>query len=388
MDSFDVAVIGGGLIGGSIAFELSAAGQRVVVFDRGQPGQEASWAAAGMLSPAADEPAAAPLVPLAKESLSLYPDFISAVESASRRKTGFAREGTIEIFASDEGEAARDKAVAEHRALGLPSEAMPLAEARRMEPGLAESAGAAMWLPYEATVEPRLLTEAVIEAARNRGATIRAETAVESLLCGEGRCTGVRAGGEAIRAECTVLAAGCFSGKIGADACADVALPPRVHPVRGQMIALRTHGVGLQRVLRSARGYLVPRHDGRIVAGSTLENAGFEKRVTAGGLRKILDAAEEIFPAIRDAEILDTWAGLRPATPDSLPLLGPSGLGGLLIATGHYRNGILLAPVTAKLIGEWIARGATRFDAAAFSPARFVRTKSGAEPRAPLTRAG
>lgn len=371
MNFCDVAVIGGGLIGGSIAFELSSKGRRVVLFDRQQPGQEASWAAAGMLSPAPDEPAARPLVPLGKESLRLYPEFIAAVERASGQKTGFTREGAIEIFTSADGETARDKVLAEHRAAGLASEGITIEEARRMDPGLGPSAVAAMWLPYEATVEPRSLVQAVIEAAKNQGVEVRAGIRVDALALENGRCEGVQAGGEKIGAKWVVLAAGSFSGHI-ADGAGEQRGPGlAVRPVRGQMIALRSDRAAARHVLRSARGYLVPRTGGRIVAGSTLENAGFEKAVTPAGMRKILDAAEEILPAIRDAEILETWSGLRPATPDSLPLLGPFGPDGLLVATGHYRNGILLAPVTAKLIAEWIETGATHLDTRIFSPARF-----------------
>ena len=142
-------------------------------------------------------------------------------------------------------------------------------------------------------------------------------------------------------------------------------------PVRGQMMALRADAVRLRRVLRSGKGYLVPRRDGRVVAGSTSEEVGFENRVTPAGLRQVLNAAVELCPGLAGAEVLETWSGLRPGTPDDLPILGPTDMSGLLIATGHYRNGILLAPVTAKLIREWIVDGRTTFNAEAFSPMRF-----------------
>lgn len=384
MKSFDVAVIGGGLIGGSIAFDLSSRGHRVILFDRQQPGREASWAAAGMLSPGPDEPAALPLVPLAKQSLALYPAFISAVEAASGHQTGFAQDGTIEVFVlsgggADDPEAERDRVLAEHQALGLASEPVSIEQARQMEPALGPSAQAAMWLPYEATVEPRLLTQAVLEAAGSQGVEIRVQSPAACVLCEKESCVGVLAGNEKIQANWVVLAAGCFSenvllGSGLAEAPRQLRLP--VHPVRGQMIALRPRDAKVRRVLRSRRGYLVPRSDGRIVAGSTLENAGFEKHVTPAGLRKILDAAEEMLPTLKDAEIVETWSGLRPATPDSLPLLGPCGVRGLLIATGHYRNGILLAPATAKLIAEWIEKGSTSLDTSRFSPDRFSESKS------------
>jgi glycine oxidase len=145
------------------------------------------------------------------------------------------------------------------------------------------------------------------------------------------------------------------------------------------MIALQPVGQSLRHVVRSKRGYLVPRRDGRIVAGSTLEDAGFNKHVTPAGIRQILDAALELLPGLGDAAILESWAGLRPGTPDNLPILGPTDIEGLIIATGHYRNGILLAPATAKLIREWIIEGQAGFDAAAFSPLRFIDRRMSAQ---------
>jgi glycine oxidase len=198
--------------------------------------------------------------------------------------------------------------------------------------------------------------------------------AVTRFLFEGSRCTGLAAGSDTFSACHVVFAAGCFAGQIAADAELLQKYAP-THPVRGQMIALRPHGALPRRVLRSHRGYLVPRRDGRIVAGSTSENAGFEKRVTPAGMRRIFDAALELCPTLADAEVVETWSGLRPGTPDDLPILGPTDIDGLLIAGGHYRNGILLAPVTAKLVREWIVKGRTEFDAAAFSPLRFIGKK-------------
>jgi glycine oxidase len=147
------------------------------------------------------------------------------------------------------------------------------------------------------------------------------------------------------------------------------------------MVALRPKGINLRHVLRSERGYIVPRRDGRVVAGSTLEDAGFDKHVTPAGLQQILSATIELAPALGDAEVLETWAGLRPGTPDDLPILGPTGIEGLLVATGHYRNGILLAPITAKLLREWITSGKTSFETEIFSPLRFAREKTRAGAR-------
>jgi glycine oxidase len=372
--SFDVVIVGGGVIGASIAFELAAEKLRVVVLDRQQPGREASWAAAGMLSPAPDSPRDLPLVPLGRESLKLYPEFVAAIEETSGESAGYAREGTLEIFSEPSGEAVRDRRVAECRRLELAAEAVALDTALQWEPAIGPAARAAAWLPDEGRVEPRSLMNAVVVAAQRRGAEFCADCGVTGLIREHDRCRGVIAGGDEISAGNVIVAAGCFSREIAPENEWFARYAP-TRPVRGQMMALRPDGVGLQRVLRSEKGYLVPRRDGRIVAGSTSEEVGFERRVTPAGMRKIFDAAIELFPGLASAEVLETWSGLRPGTPDDLPLLGPTDIDGLLVATGHYRNGILLAPVTAKLMREWITGSGGTFDAAAYSPTRFAHPK-------------
>lgn len=370
-----MAIVGGGVIGVAIAFELAAEDLRVVVLDWQQPGQEASWAAAGMLSPAPDSPRDIPLAPLGRESLKLYPRFIAAIEEESGKSASYAQDGAVEILLAPHGDIDRDQKGAEYRLLGLAAEGVSLSAAREREKSFTPDARAALWLPEEATVEPRLLMNALLAAAQNRGVTIRSDTRVTNLVCEQNRCAGVIAGGERIEAAQVVVAAGCFSGNV-ANGAAHVARLLPTRPVRGQMVALRHEGFRLSRVLRSERGYLVPRRDGRVIAGSTKEEAGFEKRVTAEGIRKVLNAAIELCPALAAAEIVETWSGLRPGTPDDLPILGPTDIDGLLIATGHYRNGILLTPITAKLIRDWIVRGladSDAFDVAAFSPLRFTR---------------
>jgi glycine oxidase len=371
VNTFDVAVIGGGLIGGSIAFELAGEKLRVVILDRQQAGREASWAAAGMLSPGPDSPEALPAAPLARESFRLYPEFVAAIEAASGKSAAFVREGTLQIFPGAHGEIDREKMAAEYRRLGLAIEPISFEAARKIERSLGPAARVAAWLADESVLDPRLLMDAVIAAARSRGVEIRNDCPVTSVLVEGDRCSGLVAGGERVAAKYVVVAAGCFSG--GIDWLARYA-PTR--PVRGQMLALRAEGLRLQRVVRSEKGYLVPRCDGRIIAGSTLENAGFEKHVTPSGVRQILDGVLELVPALADAEIIETWAGLRPGTPDSLPILGPTDIEGLLVATGHHRNGILLTPVTARLLRDWIVRGKASIDADAFSPLRFAAEES------------
>lgn len=373
MSKFDVAIIGGGVIGLSAALELAAEKLRVVVFDRQRPGQEASWAAAGMLSPAPDSPRDLRLVPLSKESLKIYPEFVAAVEEHSRKSTGYVRQGAFVAFLSPQGQAERDRLVSGHRELGLAAEAIAIETIRQSEPSITRSAQAIAWLPDEGSVEPRALMAALLAAAQARGVEIRADCPVEKLLFDQTKCIGLAAG-DKIHVATVILAAGCYSAQL-ADGTPLLACTP-TRPVRGQMLALRPDRPSLRRVLRSDHRYLVPRNNGCVVVGSTLEDAGFEKRVTAAGIRKLLDAALELCPDLAGAELVETWSGLRPGTPDDLPILGPAGCDGLLIATGHYRNGILLAPITARLVRDWVVRGQPSLDVSAFSPLRFVDMES------------
>ena len=372
MKTYDVLIVGGGIIGGSIAFELAQRKLRVAVLDRQELMHEASWAAAGMLSPAPDCPAAIPLVPLGRASLALYPKFVDAVEDASHLRSGYRTGGALEVICHGDAERELSTLVALQRGLGLACEPLPLDEARYMEPTLGRDARAAALLPDECSVEPRALTSAVLAAAGSAGAALCPGIDVIALALDGKKCIGVKtSNGEIIHAEQVVLATGCWSSQIPEAA----PYAPTI-PVRGQMAALRHSGTPIRHVLRSERGYLVPRGSESpqiVVVGSTIESAGYEKRVTSGGLEKILSAANELAPELAKAEIIETWCGLRPGTPDQLPILGPVDIDGLVFATGHYRNGILLAPITAKLIGEWITERRVSLDWEAFSPLRFLR---------------
>lgn len=371
--SSDIIIIGGGIIGLSLAHRLACENRRVVVLDRQTPGLEASWAAAGMLSAAPESPDDLALVPLAKKSFALYPDFIAAIEENSGKATNFRRDGALELFFGASAAAERDGTVASHRALGLTTQAVSPAEATSIEPSLSKSAYAAAWLPNEYSVDPRALTSAVLQAAKNRGADVRANVEVRHLVIEGSRCVGVESQSEKFTAEHVVLAAGCFSSGIAA-----VTRLAPTEPVRGQMVSLRAARPVPNHVVRSHRGYVVPRGNGLLVAGSTIEHAGFEKKVTAGGIGGILSAAVELIPELAAAAIEETWCGLRPDTPDHLPLIGPTEFAGLWLATGHYRNGILLAPATAEILGDWILRGKTDFEIDAYLPLRFTSEKSAA----------
>lgn len=370
MKTFDVAIAGGGLIGGSVALELARAGLRVGVFDKQEPGKEASWASAGILSPAPENPGMIALVPLGKASMALYPEFIALVEELSGQSVGYRAKGTLEVLTSRHAREELSTIIALHHGLGLQAEPLSAADARELEPNLRDDVEAAVLRPAEASVDNRLLTSAVLASAQKSGAKIFKGTGVESL-CSEGNlCKGFVAGGEQISAGHTVIAAGSFSAQIkGVEEYAPV------RPAKGQMLSLVCPQTKVERVLWGDDIYLVPRNDGRILAGATVEYAGFDKTLTAGGQRKLLSAAIELVPAFENARVEEIWAGLRPDSPDHLPILGPTGLQGLAIATGHFRSGVLLTPITAKLVREWITLGNVSTDWERFSPMRFARAE-------------
>jgi glycine oxidase len=369
MKKFDVAIAGGGLIGGAIALELARAGMRVGVFDRQEPGREASWAGAGILSPAPENPGMIPAVELCKASLDLYAEFVALVEEISGQGVGFRPKGTLEALFSRNAQEELSTLIAVHHGLGLRAEAIRADDARELEPALSEEIEAGIWKPDEASVDNRALTKAVLEAARRSGAEIYPDCRAKAIRSEEGeasRCAGLIFKKERVEARWTVVAAGCFSSEI-----AGVERYAPVRPAKGQMISLRADELKIERVLWSEKIYLVPRNDGRILAGATIEYAGFNKETTAGSIEKILTAAMKLVPGLASARIEEMWAGLRPDSPDHLPILGPADLDGLLIATGHFRSGILLAPVTARLVREWIMQQRVSIDWERFSPLRF-----------------
>src|SRR6267142_39622 len=378
MKKFDVAIAGGGVIGAAIALDLSRAGLRVGLFDRQQPGQEASWASAGILSPAPENSATVAMVPLAKASLSLYPEFIAQVEEISGKSTGFRAKGTLEALFSHDTKAELSTIIALHHGLGLKAEPLRAEDARELEPALSEEVEAAVLRPDECSVDNRALTNAVLHAAKRSGAEITSGNGANAIWREGDRCRGLILHDGKVEAKWTIVAAGSFSAAIEG-----VAAYAPVRPAKGQMVALRAEDLEIERVLWSEHIYLVPRNDGRILAGATVEYVGFDKRTTAGGVEKILSAAIELAPRLANARIEETWAGLRPDSPDHLPILGPADLEGLLMATGHFRSGILLTPITARLIREWITEQKVSMDWDRFSPLRFHSPAADAAQSAP-----
>ena len=366
MKKLDVAIAGGGVIGGAIALELARAGLRVGIFDRQLPGQEASWASAGILSPAPENPGMVAMVPLGKASMALYPEFVATVEEISGKSTGFRPKGTLEALFSPDTKEELSTIIALHHGLGLKAEPLRAEDARDLEPALSEEVEAAVLRPEEASVDNRLLTAAILEAAQRSGAEIFGGNSVKGIWREGNRCAGFVLQNEKVEAKWTIVAAGCFSAAIEG-----VAPYAPVRPAKGQMVALRADELKMERVLWSEKIYMVPRNDGRILAGATVEYAGFDKRVTAGGIEKILAAAIELAPGLANARIEESWAGLRPDSPDHLPILGPTEIEGLVMATGHFRSGILLTPITARLVSEWITEERVSVDWDRFSPLRF-----------------
>src|SRR5580700_8216517 len=375
MKRFDAVIAGGGLIGGSIALELARAGLRVGLFDRQEPGQEASWAGAGILSPAPESAAMISLVPLAKSSMAIYPKFVRIVEEMSGQSVGYRPKGTLQAIFSRDAREELSTVIALHHGLGLKAEPLSAADARELEPSLSEDLEAGVLRPDEASVDNRAMTQAVLEGARRSGVEFFSASGAEAIWREGGRCLGLNLENEKVEAQWTVIAAGCFSANIQG-----VAAYAPVRPAKGQMVALRANDLKIERVLWSEKIYLVPRNDGRILAGATVEYTGFEKGLTAGGLEKILAGTLELSPGLANARVEETWAGLRPDSPDHLPILGPTELDGLLIATGHFRGGILLTPITAQLVREWVTQQRVSVDWDRFSPMRFQSASAHSAP--------
>jgi glycine oxidase len=364
--TFDVAVVGAGIQGSSVALRLAQAGRKVAVLERAIPGAEASSAAAGILSPGAEAVEPGPFHALCRASLDRYPAFAREVEELSGVAVGYRALGTLEVALDDEHAkvlAARAERMQRQR---LPVDVLDEGAVRSLEPGISPRARGALFFPDEASLDPRLLARAVYVAAARAGATF-VTGQVKRIVTEGGHVAGVDHDRGRIDADQVVLAAGSWSLLVEGHG-----LPPgSVRPVRGQIAILDTRPPLLSRVVFSGHGYVVPRADGHILCGSTMEEVGFEKAVTAGGLRHVLDVAIGIAPALEHAPVVETWSNFRPASPDGEPILGAGPVPGLFYATGHTRNGILLAPITADAIAAAILGRPAPVDLAPFSAQRL-----------------
>ncbi len=374
MERFDVVVVGGGVIGASIAWRLARLRHRVALFEPNAM-HGASYAAAGMLAPVAEAAfGEEALLALNLAARDAWPGFAADLEQASATSLGFQQEGTL-LIAYDRGDRdALARVHAYHGELGLPSSWCSPSECRRLEPALAPGVHAGVLIEADGRVDNRHLLVALHAAGVAAGVTMIAER-VDEVRVDHGRVAGAGAGGHLVDAPVVVLSTGAERGHI---AGLDETLLPPVRPVKGQIARLRmTSGDPLltrtvDAIVEGRHVYLVPRGDGRIVAGATVEERGSDLTVTAGACADILRDALSVVPALDEAEFVELIARHRPGTPDNAPIMGPTPLEGLLVATGHYRNGILLAPVTADAMTHLIIEGALPAYAAPFSPARFV----------------
>ncbi len=375
--SSDVVIVGGGIIGLSAAWRARAKGLSVTLLERDAVGRGTSHVAAGMLAPVAEVEfgeAGRRLLELGLRSAEMWPGFAAELERVSGEEVGLLRTGTL-LLARDEDEARElERQLAFRQSLGLHAERLRASAAREREPGLAPTVRLALEAPEDHSVDPRMVLAALRRACEIAGVDIREQAAVESVeLDGAGaRVRGVvlRAG-ERVPAGLVVLAVGAWTGQI-AGLPGDAHVPMR--PVKGQILRLRDPaGAGLlTRVVRFEGGYLVPRADGSYALGATVEEKGFEMAPTAGGVYELLRDASELVPGISELQIEELSVGLRPGTPDNAPAIGPGAVEGLIWATGHYRNGILLAPLTAELVAAALAGEPQEPLAAACRPGRFA----------------
>lgn len=322
--SRDVAIWGGGVIGMAIAMELCLRGAEVVIIERQQPGRGASWAAAGMLAPAAEQLEPGALRSLAETSLALYPEWTAHIEALSGLPSGYWPSGILQPWPDQRGNHARHD-------LDL------------QQPGLATWVQSATWLPQEGQVDNRQLVPALEAALLAKGVKFYRNTAVIGWQSEGDQILGFTTSAGTIHAAQYVLATGAWSAEL---------LPVPVRPLKGQMLAVQAPDMALQHVLFGESVYIVPRRDRRIVIGATVEDVGFRSGSTAASVQHLLNAAIDLYPPIAHMPLIDLWWGFRPSTPDLEPILGASPYRNLTLATGHHRNGILLAPATAIAIRQ------------------------------------
>jgi glycine oxidase len=376
-----VAIIGAGVVGLGIAWRLAARGVRVAVFDRGAAGGGATHAAAGMLAACAEaEPGEEALVALGRESQARWPSFAEELKAASGIDVDLRCEGTLVIALTADDQARLHHHLEFQRKLDLPLTWISAAETRKREPHLAGKLAGAVFSPEDHQVDNRKLARALWAAAEAAGATIHEHQAITTVSTQGRRIDGVvLANGEKHAVDTVVLAAGAWSRSVAASI---PELPPQarppVRPIKGQMLSLRMDAGAplIKHVIWAPGIYMVPRLDGRLICGATVEEKGFDSTLTAGGVLTLLEAAWRAVPAIEELPIDEMWVGHRPGSRDDAPILGPAALDGLVYATGHHRNGILLAPVTADAIARFVLDGTLEPAIRPFGIERFTPAKA------------
>ena len=344
---WDAVVVGAGIIGLAVGRELARRGARTAIIEERTIASGATQASAGVLAPHIEAPDAGALHELTVRSLSLYDRFIADLQQDSRSKVEYRRSGTLEVAACAESAERLTTLADSLRSAGVAAEWMDGAEAVRPEPALAELHGALL-VPTHGYVRVAQLTAALAAAARQRGATVLEARKVEQIAPAPDGGVTLTAGGEPHRCDTVVIAAGSWSSRV-------VSGGPAVTPVRGQLLQLRWNGPPISRVLWSELCYLVPWTDGTLLVGATVEDAGFDQRTTVAGVRELMEAASRLLPAAGDATFVEARAGLRPSTADGLPLIGRSRTNpSVVYATGHYRNGVLLTPLTAEMVADLV----------------------------------
>jgi glycine oxidase len=365
--SAEVVIIGGGVIGLAIARALALRGVRdVMVIEKNDFGKEASWAAGGILAPQIEAGASDDFFRLACASRDLYRDFARDLLFESGIDVELDLTGTLCVAFTDAEEQELRSRYDWQRGEGFEVDWLSSGQARAIEPCLSEQVRCALRFPNDLQVENRRLVQALLISNKKVGIQLIDHCVVQNVQIVAGRVRGVNTSQGLIEASSIVIAAGAWSSMI------DPAKAFQVEPVRGQMLCFQAQPQIARHVIYSSQGYLIPRADGRLLAGSTAEEVGFDKSVTDEGVNKITSMARGIAPAVTELPLLDSWAGFRPRSADDLPVLGNSvEIEGLVYATGHYRNGILLAPITGELIAETIVSRKTPAALAAFSPDRF-----------------
>jgi glycine oxidase len=360
-----IVVVGGGIIGCGIAWELAKRGVEVVLVERGPIGREASWASAGIVGPPSRPEWSAQRIELGRRSLATYPDWVAELQAQTGHDVAFRKTGEWSVAADNDHAAIEEHIAAFQRSLGYAVERVDPDEARRREPALAEALVAAWFAPDAAILSVQRLTRALAAAAVGRGATVMTETPVGSLIREGDRITGVRLAGGDLPADLVVLAAGAWTRLLGDAVGAE--LP--VHPVKGQLIAFADAPVRPVGVIAGHGGYVRPRPDGTTLVAATEEDAGFDRRVTGEGVAWLLDLARTICPRLLEGTLAETWSGLRPGSGAGEPMIGPvPGIAGLWVAAGHFRTGAKEAPATAMLVAAALAGDAPDPLLAHFAP--------------------
>jgi len=377
-----IAIIGGGICGLGIGWRLVQAGQQVTIFDRGSTGREATWAAAGMLAPQVEvEHGEEVLLPLALESRAMWKDFASELFNETAIDVDYREEGTLVVGLNRDDIEHLQNRMTYFEKLGLDVKWLSGHEIRKKQPHLGRSVGGGIYSALDHQVDNRMVAMALKKAFLGAGGIVRENVEVLGVKTSAGRVTGLELSDDEVKVDIVVIAAGAWSRNIFG--LPETSRPP-VRPLKGQMVAVQMDSQSplIDTVIWGPGNgvvpsiYLAPKADGRLLIGATVEEMGFDKNLTAGGLMELLRWAWDILPGIYDLPVVESWAGLRPTSRDDAPILGPTSTTGIVMATGHHRNGVLLAPITARVISDYLVSGTVDKIMRPFSLNRFWKTNN------------